>query len=45
MSARCYSAGGFWNYEPKIRSMAITSGTSPMAYVLTYYRDSSSCSG
>jgi hypothetical protein len=37
MSARSYSAGGYYNYSNKIRSMTVTSGSSPMAYVLSNY--------
>ncbi len=34
-SARSYSSGGTWNYNNYIKSMVISSGPSPMAYVLS----------
>jgi hypothetical protein len=37
ISARSYSDGGSYNYL--IRSMTVSSGTSPMAYVLSNYDD------
>jgi hypothetical protein len=45
ISARKYSAGGYRNYENLIRSMTLSSGSSPMGYVLSSYRDSFSCTG
>jgi hypothetical protein len=44
LSARSYS-NGFFNYNGFIKSMIISSGASPMAYVLSDYRSSLSCSG
>jgi hypothetical protein len=44
MSARSYSSGGNNNYYYSIRSMTVSSGSSPMAYVLSNY-DTSSCTG
>jgi hypothetical protein len=37
ISARKYSAGGYRNYE-NLRSMTLSSGSSPMGYVLSNYR-------
>ena len=37
LSARSYSAGGRSNYSYRIRSMTVSSGASPMAYVLSNY--------
>jgi hypothetical protein len=37
MSARSYSAGGNKNYYYLVRSMTVSSGSSPMAYVLSNY--------
>jgi hypothetical protein len=48
MSARTYSGGGKNNYNLKIRSMTVSSGASPMAYVLSNYKTTisiSSCTG
>jgi hypothetical protein len=45
LSARKYSVGGYYNYENKIRSLAVSSGASPMAYVLSDYRTDASCTG
>jgi hypothetical protein len=36
-SARSYSTGGFYNYDHLIKSMVISSGPSPMAYVLSNF--------
>jgi hypothetical protein len=38
LSARSYSDGGDDNYKYRIRSMTVSSGYSPMAYVLSNYR-------
>jgi hypothetical protein len=37
LSARSYSSNGYWNYNPLIKSMIISSGASPMAYILSNY--------
>jgi len=37
LAARTYSAGGSFNFNNKIRSMTVSSGASPMAYVLSNY--------
>jgi hypothetical protein len=37
LSARSYSAGGNNNFNNQIRSMTVSSGASPMAYVLSNY--------
>jgi hypothetical protein len=37
LSARTYSDGGFKNYLNRIKSMTVSSGASPMAYVLSNY--------
>jgi hypothetical protein len=44
LSARSYSAGGFNNYNNLVKSMLVSSGASPMAYVLSDYKTSSSSS-
>ena len=44
-SARSYSSGGYNNFNRLIKSMIISSGPSPMAYVLSDIRTSSSCDG
>ena len=44
-SARSYSSGGYYNYNHLIKSMVISSGPSPMAYVLSNIATSSSCTG
>ncbi len=46
LSARKYSSDGFENYNRLVKSIIISSGPSPMAYVLSEYKSSgSSCSG
>lgn len=46
ISARSYSDGGYQNYYSRIRSMIISSGPSPMAFVLSNKSpDINSCSG
>jgi hypothetical protein len=45
LSARTYSAGGYWNYNNHVKSMLVSSGASPMAYVLSDYNDGASCTG
>ena len=46
LSARSYSAGGNRNYNYLVKSMLVSSGASPMAYVLSNYKtSSSSCTG
>jgi hypothetical protein len=37
LSARSYSAGGYGNYNNLVKSMLVSSGASPMAYVLSDY--------
>ena len=37
LSARTYSNGGYNNYINRIKSMTVSSGASPMAYVLSNY--------
>jgi hypothetical protein len=44
-SARRYSSGGTWNYNNYIKSMVISSGSSPMAYVLSDLRSGEFCTG
>ena len=36
-SARSYSSGGYYNYYNLIKSIVISSGPSPMAYVLSNF--------
>ena len=36
-SARSYSSGGYYNFNNLIKSMVISSGPSPMAYVLSNF--------
>ena len=38
LSARRYSAGGYYNYNKLVKSILVSSGASPMAYVLSNYR-------
>jgi hypothetical protein len=48
MSARKYSAGGYNNYNYRIISMTVSSGPSPIAYVLSNYKTGtadSDCTG
>jgi len=46
LSARSYSSNEYWNYNELIKSMVISSGASPMAYVLSNYQDATpSCTG
>ena len=50
LSASSYSVGGYWNYNNFVKSMLVSSGASPMAYVLSNYKtfvppSSSSCTG
>jgi hypothetical protein len=35
LSARSYSAGGYSNYNNRVKSMLVSSGASPMAYILS----------
>jgi hypothetical protein len=37
LSARAYSDGGYYNYNYLYKSMLVSSGASPMAYVLSNY--------
>jgi len=37
LSARKYTSNGYWNYNVLVKSMVISSGASPMAYVLSNY--------
>ena len=41
VSARSYSAGGHNNYNNLVKSMLVSSGASPMAYVLSNYQTTS----
>jgi hypothetical protein len=45
LSARTYSTGKTENYKYLIRSMTVSSGSSPKAFVLSNYRTSDSCTG
>jgi hypothetical protein len=45
LSARSYNNGGHINYNALIKSMLVSSGASPMAYVLSNYVDGNGCSG
>jgi hypothetical protein len=42
LSARSYSDGGYNNFDSHIRSLIVSSGTSPMAYVVSQKRISTS---
>lgn len=44
-SARRYSNGGYSNYNNLVRSMLISSGGSPMAYVLSNYNTAGTITG
>ncbi len=44
-SLRTYSTKNYLNYDNLVKSIIIGSGTTPMAYVLSKYRDPSSCTG
>ncbi len=45
LSTRSYSTGGHNNYNHNVKSMLVSSGASPMAYVLSDYRVVGSCTG
>jgi hypothetical protein len=45
LSARRYSTGGDYNYNYLVKSMLVSSGASPMAYVLSDYNVGGSCTG
>jgi hypothetical protein len=45
LSARKYSAGGYQNYNHRVKSMLVSSDAEPMAYILSNYKTSSSCTG
>ena len=45
LSASSYSVGGYWNYNNFVKSMLVSSGASPMAYVLSNYNAGDSCTG
>ena len=45
LSARSYSTGGHSNYNNVVKSMLVSSGASPMAYVLSNYKVGGSCRG
>jgi hypothetical protein len=45
LSSRSYSSNGYQNYNLYVKSMIISSGITPMAYVLSNYITSSSCTG
>ena len=44
-SARNYSSGGTMNFNNHIKSMVISSGPSPMAYVLSNFKPGYECTG
>ncbi len=44
-SLRTYSTANSYNYNNLVKSIIIGSGTTPMAYVLSRYYVSSSCTG
>jgi hypothetical protein len=44
-SARSYSSGGYYNYNNLIKSIVISSGPSPMAYVLSNFYTTIECTG
>jgi hypothetical protein len=45
LSTRSYSTGGHNNYNHNVKSMLVSSGASPMAYVLSDYNVGGSCTG
>jgi hypothetical protein len=45
LSTRSYSTGGQNNYKYQVKSMLVSSGASPMAYVLSNYNVGDSCTG
>jgi hypothetical protein len=45
LSARSYSDGAYYNYNNLVKSMLVSSGASPMAYVLSNYYAGDSCTG
>ena len=45
LSSRGYSTGDHQNYNTRIRSMVVSSGASPMAFVLSNYKLPASCTG
>ena len=45
LSARSYSSNEYQNYSKLKKSIVISSGPLPMAYVLSNYKTSSSCTG
>ncbi len=46
LSARGYSTGVYQNYNARVRSMTISSGASPSAYVISDIKTSSTtCTG
>ena len=45
ISTRAYSTSSNDNYNIMIKSILVSSGSSPMAYVLSMYRSSTSCTG
>ena len=46
LSSRSYSSNGYQNYNLYVNSMIISSGITPMAYVLSNYKTSdTSCTG
>jgi hypothetical protein len=44
ISSRGYSTSSFDNYDSRIKSLLVSSGASPMAYVLSKYQGTLSCS-
>jgi hypothetical protein len=48
LTARYYSSSGYYNYNSRVKSMEISSGPSPMAYILSNIRSTSApnlCTG
>jgi hypothetical protein len=45
LSARKYSDGRYYNYNNLVKSMLVSSGALPMAFVLSNYKNTSSCTG
>ena len=45
LSSRIYLTGGINIYNNKIKSILVSSGNNPMAYVLSDINDRSSCTG
>jgi hypothetical protein len=45
LSVRSYSNGGYSNYNYLIKSMVVSPGASPKAFVLSNYKTAISCTG